>query len=112
MNKDYEFKGNDWTELGIAFGLLDEDSQDTEENAEKIKEFMSPYVFVFTDSGETQERIDEANEVAEICAKFLKALIKALNPGSGEVPLWEGLLQCHKDTMIKYTCVLLEHMWS
>jgi len=96
-----EFEGFDWTELTIAFGIYNE-SDENEIIIKKTKDYL------------IENYLPTANgEVADTIRSYLGALFdRCSKVGRYSAPLWRGLIQIEDDrTLIKYTAVLLEHLW-
>ncbi len=95
------FDGIDWTELSKFFGLFDE-SDDDETVLKKTKEYLLENHFPYAN-----------DTVADTIRLFLVALHdRCLKDGRYSTPIWNGLLEVRDNrTLIKYTIILLEHMW-
>jgi len=94
-----EYEGKDWTELSKQFGLFENDLED-EITLQKTKDYLVSKHFSDTESVSSEIRL------------FLRALCRNCDGNKYTTPIWKGLLNVEDDfTLIKYTIVLLEHMW-
>ncbi|WP_438449322.1 hypothetical protein [Gorillibacterium sp. sgz5001074] len=96
------FDGKDWMEISTYFGICENSLLNEEDILKKTREFLGSALY---DS-------DAEEKVAEVIRNFLTALYTRCSKGKHTGPLWKGLLEIEDNfTLIKYTCILLEHMW-
>lgn len=98
-----EFEGVDWTELSIYFEIVKQDYDGGQD--EKVllltKDFLQSVLMS-----------DRETEVANGIRQFLTKLYNNSIEYKHNAPIWKGLLEVNDDfTLIKYTILLLEHMW-
>lgn len=96
-----KFHGNDWTELSEALGVTIGKKGDKTLLKETQKILSSSMM-------QPNEK-----EVAVTIRRFLRVLAKVSNRIDYNAPVWEGLLKLKKDsTLIRYTAILLDDMWT
>jgi hypothetical protein len=94
-----EFLGRDWTEISKHFGI---DCNNEQEALIKTKAYINSVLMT-----------DKENVVASEIRVFVKALHEKAEGKFDNAPLWKGLLEMKNDyTLLKYTSILIEHMWS
>jgi len=99
-----EFKGIDWTELSVCFGIIDkvEDWQDDTEILNKTKDYLQSMLL----------NEHKQDEVAHPLRLFLQKLYDNSLKHKSNAPIWKGLLEVEDNfTFIKYSVILFEHMW-
>ncbi|TQR33947.1 hypothetical protein [Brevibacillus brevis] len=98
-----QFEGIDWTELSIYFEVVEQnyDGGQDEKVLNLTKDFLRSTLMS-----------DREAEVANGIRQFLTKLYKNSIEHKHNAPIWKGLLEVNDDfTLIKYTILLLEHMW-
>lgn len=99
------FKGKDWTEIAIYFGIIDDGYQGgVEEDIIAIKKTQE---FLYSSMMSENEK-----EVANVLRSFLSKFLVHSKEVQSSYPLWRGLNEIDMDTnLIKYCAVLLPHLW-
>jgi hypothetical protein len=97
-SEKFKFKGWDYTELSEKWGLKNA-------KASGIKDYITD-VFHIRDEKQIKGVVKDVRD-------YLKALIKCSKKNDFKWPLWEGLLNITDDeTLLQYTCNLVEGMWT
>lgn len=100
MNTNVDFKGIDWSELSLTFGLdmaLEDDLL-----LEKTKEFILNSLAT-----------ENEKQVADLIRQYLKKLYETSKPYKECAELWKIISEFKNDyTVLKYTHRLLIDMWK
>lgn len=102
LESETTFKGKDWTELSLHFGIIDEkyNGENDEEILRKTKNFLESII--------TSNR---ENEIADEIRQFLNLLYQNTEGYKDSASMWKGMLEMEHDfNLIKYTIRLLECM--
>ncbi|HEX9058560.1 MAG TPA: hypothetical protein VF941_00085 [Clostridia bacterium] len=98
-----DFKGIDWTELSIYFGIIEKDYEGGNDKAvlEETKEYLKLALY-------SDKEVETANSIR----LFVQKLYSNSNGVKANAPIWKGLSEVRESfTIIKYTIILLEQMW-
>lgn len=98
-----DLKGIDWTELSKHFGIIDNDYECWKDDKvlRKTRKFLQDKLFT-----------DQEIQVEIVLRMFLEKLYENSIGIKENAPIWKGLLEVKGDfTLIKYSIILLEHMW-
>lgn len=109
----YKYKGWDWTELAVGFRICtdkERKSRKEEKLAIAIRDAISKSVDALQNSVASKSRKRAAKLMAESIRKFLKAMLRCNYVEARE--MWVGLEKCDDEAVLKYTDVLLGHMWT
>ena len=100
-NKDYVFKGYDWTEIAEYFGIDDNDENSSKAIEEKLKEIHSEMHGL---SFNAHPDVRKLREFVSLCYKAEDTYKK---------PMWKGLSEVKEDgTFIKFMLLLYIEMWN
>jgi len=96
-----KYQGYDWAELAREFGTFAGDCLD-EITLEKTRQYLLENHF-------TDNNAYVADEIRLFLTQLYDVCLKAEDDAA---PIWRGLLEVKDDfILVKYTYVLLEHMW-
>lgn len=100
-NKDYEFKGADWTELAEYFGFDGSDDESIKIIDEKLTTIIREI------HGCSLKAHPDAIKIRKYVAKLEE------NDNTFKKPLWKGLSNIKEDgTFLKFVALLYSEMWN
>jgi hypothetical protein len=100
-NKDYEFKGWDWTELAEYFGCDGSDEESAKAIDEKLVEII----------GEIHGYSLQAHPDVKKIREFVSIIHTKDN--TYKKPIWKGLSNIKEDgTFLKFVSILYREMWN
>lgn len=100
-NKDYEFKGLDWTELAEYFGCDSSDEESVKVIDEKLTQIISEIRGYSLQANQDVKKIREFVSILHAKDNTYKKLI------------WKGLLNTKEDgTFLKFVSMLYIEMWN
>ena len=106
INKDYKFKGWDWSELSECFGLGTED-----DGLDCDKEALDSFLLVYFNKIIMGEDPEEVKLVLDKCREYLTILSEYEH--DYYAPFWKGLLAVENDELfLNLYMDLLSRMWT
>ena len=105
----YEFKGWDYTELGNAWGILNDEMDDQEAEAT-----ITNYIRKIRIDGMGSPEDSEENKKLKSLANDIREFLKALSNCKGyETPVWKGMIKIKDDwALAGFTINNLTNMWT
>lgn len=106
INENYSFDGHDWTELALAFGIVEDKESLNSIEEGIIEEEISNILWNAVSWERRKEKTIEIN----LLRKFLDKI--SSNCIFYSKPVWQALNKIEDDqTLVKYFCVLMPYCW-